>query len=96
MELPEVAENTLRVASGKQHERSPKIHTIFQSLTLLLESYSSRTEHSGTPKLGLEVQRACTIDGSPHPLPVIYTYGAGVSDYTCTCRPNIHHLLYLL
>jgi len=42
--------------------------------------------------LVLEVRRVCTIDGSPHPLPVIYTYGASASDYTCC--PNIDYLLY--
>ena len=41
----------------------------------------------------LEVRRVCTIDGSPHPLPVICTCSASTSDYTC--RPNIHYLLYM-
>ena len=41
-----------------------------------------------TPKLEVEVRRVRIIDGSPHPLQVIYTYGASASDYTC--HPNIH------
>ena len=52
-----------------------------------------KNKHSGTPKLEFEVQRVCTIDGSPHPLPAIYTCGASASDYTC--RPNIYYSLYI-
>jgi len=48
---------------------------------------SSRGRSRGTPKLGLEVGRVCTIDERPCPLLVIYTYYASTSDYTCC--PNI-------
>ena len=61
--------------------------------TLHLETIAPRSKHSGTPTLELGVRRVCTIDGSPHPLPVIYRYGTSASDYTCC--PNIHYLLYI-
>ena len=78
-------------------ERSPKIHALVRFLILSDVTFGNyiapRRKHSGTPKLKLEVRRVSTIDGSPHPLPVIYTYGTCASDYTC--RPNIHYLLYI-
>ena len=78
-------------------EWSPKIQSciflIFATFGhYIWKAIAPRSKHSGTPKLELKVQRVCTIDGSPQPLLVIYTYGASASDYTC--RPNIHYLLY--
>jgi len=60
--------------------------------TLHLGSYSSKKQAFKNTKLELEVRRVCTIDGRPHPLLVIYTYGASVSDYNC--HLNIHYLLH--
>ena len=96
MELPKVADNLPRVASEKQHGMESEntcnflIFATFEHY--IWKAIAPRSKHSGTPKLELEVQRVCTIDGSPQPLLVIYTYGASASDYTC--RPNIHYLLY--
>jgi len=97
MELPEVADNSPRVASEKQHGTGSENtcnFPIFDTFgRCVWKAIAPRSKHSGTPKLVLEVRRVCTIDGSPHPLPVIYTYGASASDYTC--RPNIDYLLYM-
>jgi len=96
MGLPEVADNSPRVASEKQHGTESENtwnFPIFDSFgRYIWKAIAPRSKHSGTPKLELEVRRVCTVDGSPHPLPVIYTYVASASDYTC--RPNIHYLLY--
>ena len=96
MELPEVADNSPRVASEKQHGTGSENtcnFPIFDTFgRCVWKAIAPRSKHSGTPKLVLEVRRIRTIDGSPHPLPVIYTYGASASDYTC--RPNIDYLLY--
>ena len=98
MELPEIAKNMSRVASenwhGAESENKYKFSNHWYFLTLLLESYSSRSKQFRDIKIGIQVQRVCTINRSPHPLPVIYMYGTGVSDYTC--HPNIHHLLYII
>ena len=95
MELPEVADNSPRVASEKQHGTESENtwnFPIFDTFgRYIWKAIAPRSKHSGTPKLELEVRRVCTIDGSPHPLPVIYTYRASASDFTC--RPNIHYLL---
>jgi len=80
MELPEVADNSPRVASEKQH--GTESENTFNFLIIdtfgryIWKAIAPRSKQSGTPKLELEVQRVSTIDGSPHPLPVIYTYGA--------------------
>ena len=96
MELPEVADNSPRVASEKQHgtesENTCNFPIIDTFGRCLWKAIAPEASNSGTPKLGLKVRRVCTIDGSPHPLPVIYTFGAGASGYTC--RQNIHYLLY--
>ena len=95
MELPEVADNLPRVASEKQHgTESQNIWNflIFDTFgRYIWKAIAPRSKHSGTPKLELEVRRVCTINGSPHPLPVICTCSASTSDYTC--RLNIHYLL---
>jgi len=95
MELPEVADYSPRVASEKQHGTESENTCNFPIFDTfggyIWKAIAPRSKHLGTPKLELAVQRVCTIDGSPHPLPVIYTYGASASDYTC--RPNIHYLL---
>ena len=96
MELLEVADNSPRVASEKQHgtgsENTCNVPIFDTFGRCVWKAIAPRSKHSGTPKLVLEVRRVRTIDGSPHPLPVIYTYGASASDYTC--RPNIDYLLY--
>ena len=98
MELPEVADNSLRVASEKQHGTESENtwnFPIFDTFgRYIWKAIAPRSKHSGTPKLELGVQRVCTIEGSPHPLLVIYTYGTSASDYTH--HQNIHYLLYLL
>ena len=97
MELPELAENSLRVASEKQHGMESENtcnFPIFDTFgRYVWKAVAPEASNSGTPKLELEVQRVRTINGSPHPLLVIYTYGAGASDYTC--HPNTHYLLYM-
>jgi len=95
MELPNT-DNSPRVASEKQHGTESE-HTcnfpIFDTARRYIwKAIAPRSKHSGTPKLELEVRRVCTIDGRPHPLLVIYTYGASVSDYNC--HLNIHYLLH--
>ena len=74
MELPEVADNSPRVASEKQHgtesENTCNFPIIDTFGRCLWKAIAPEASHQGTPK------RVCTIDGSPHPLPVIYTYGA--------------------
>ena len=91
------AESCLRHASEKQHgtesENTYNFPIIDTFRRYFWKAISPEASNSGTPKLGLQVRRVCTIDGSPHPLPVIYMYGTGASNYTC--RQNIHHLLYL-
>ena len=96
MELPKLSENSPRVASEKQHGTESENtcnFPIFDTFGCYIwKTIAPEASNSGTPKLELKVRRACTIDRSCHPLPVIYTYGAGASDYTC--RLNIHYLLY--
>ena len=96
MELPEVADNSPRIASEKQYGTESENtwnFLIFDTFgRYIWKAIAPRSKHSGTPKVELEMQRVCTIDGSLHPLPVIYTYGASASDYTC--RLNTHYLLY--
>ena len=100
MELPEVANYSLRVASEKQHiTEFKKFNTcnfpIFDTFGHhIWKAIASRSKHSGTPKLELKVRRVCTIQGSPHPLPEVYTYGTSASNYTC--HLNIHYLLYYI
>ena len=62
--------------------------------TYFWKAIAPQPSNGGTPNLELRVCRVCSIDRRPHPLPVIYAYGASASDYTC--RPNIHYLLYWL
>ena len=96
MELPKVADNSPRFASEKQHGTESENacnFSIFDTFRRYIwKAVAPRSKHSGTPKLELELWRVCTINGSPHPLLVIYTYGSSASDYTC--RLNIHYLLY--
>jgi len=84
MELPKAADNSLRVASEKQHGTESENtcnFPIFETFgRYIWKAIAPRSKHSGTPNLELEVRRVCTIDGSPHPLPVIYTFGASASD----------------
>ena len=93
MELPEVANNSLRVASERQHGTESKYtcnFPIFDAFgRYIWKAISPRSKHSGTPKLELVVRRVCSIDGSPHSLPVICTYSTSTSNYTC--HPNIHY-----
>ena len=95
MELPEVADNSPRVASEKQYGMESENtcnFPIFDTFRhFIWKAIAPRSKHSRTPKLELGVRRVCTIDGSPHPLPVIYMYSTSASDYTCC--PNIHYLL---
>ena len=56
-----------------------------------LKAIAPEPSNGGTPNLELSVQRVCCINKKPHSHPVIYVYGASVSDYTC--HPNIHGLL---
>jgi len=96
MELPEVADNSPRFASEKQHGMESENtcnFSIFDTFTRYIwKAVAPRSKHSGTPKLELELRRVCTINRSPHPLPVIYTYGSSASDYTCHLNIRGHAL----
>ena len=65
-------------------ERSPKTNTNFPIIVVQVKNSNGTTVRTFS----------IFINRSPHPLPVIYLYGTGVSDYTC--HPNIHHLLYII
>ena len=96
MELPKAADNSPRVASEKQHGTESENTCNFPIFNTfgryIWKAIAPRSKHSGTLNLELEVRRVCTIDGSLHPLPVIYMFGTSASDYIC--HPNIHYLLY--
>ena len=96
MELPEVAENLPRVASEKEYWTKSKNKYNFLIIDTfghyVWKAIAPEATNSGTLKLCFEVRRVCTIYGSPHPLLVIYMYGARASNYTC--RSNIPYLLY--
>ena len=97
MELPEVADNSPRVASEKQHgtesENTYNFPIIDTFGYYVWKAIAPEASNSGPAELGLEVRKVCTIDGNPHPLPVIHTYGEGVSNCNYTCHPNIHNSL---
>ena len=93
MELPNAAEILLTVILEKrQGTESDNTYNcpIFDISDLPLEG-APEPSNGGTPNLEFRVRRVCSINRRPHPLPVIYVYGASTSDYTCC--PNIHYLL---
>ena len=61
--------------------------------TYFWKAIAPEPSNGGTPNLELKVRRVCSFNQRPHPLPVIYAYGARAFDYTC--RPSIHYLLYM-
>ena len=73
-----VAAGSPRVASEKRHGTESENtcnFPIFDTFgRYIWKAIAPRSKHSGTPKLELEVRRVRTVDGSPHPLPVVYTY----------------------
>jgi len=86
--LPEVA---LQKREGTKSENTscPIIHMFG---CYFWKAIAPEESNRGTPELELEVQRVCSLDRRPGPLPIIYMYGASTSDYTC--HPNIHYSLF--
>ena len=106
MELPKVAKNSPRVASEKQHgtksENAYNFPIIDTFGCYFWKAISPEASNSGTPKLGLEVRRGHTINRSPHPLPLIYTYVPStliipaIRIYiTYSSRPSCHAVYWL-
>ena len=55
---------------------------------------TDEASNTGTPKLELKMQRDCTINQIPHPLPAIRT--TQVHPIIYTCCSNIHYLLHMM
>jgi len=68
------------------------VRSLIHSDATFWKAIAPEPRNRGTPNLELEMLWVHSIDQRPHPLPVIYTYSAGTSDYTC--HPNAHYLLY--
>ena len=58
----------------------------------LWKAISPEPSNGATPNFQHKVQRVCSIDRRPHPLPTMYAFGASASE--CTWWPIINCLLY--
>ena len=100
VELPNDAEISPTVALEKrQGTESGNTYNcpIIDTFRLYLwKTIAPKTSNGGTPNLKLRVRRVYIIDRRPHPLPIIYVYGASASNYTIIPVVSEYQLITLL